>query len=161
MNKQHWLFQKKQNRDTKARELRNQGFEVKKVSFRNQQLHPAHVEDSVDKGQVGFGNTSYNTVWPVLYEVSTVDDTDKFVVVTPACYSGTKTVSQYADKLVQYPKQMPNTKQAFAGQVFEVVLNGKTATLGELHEHGIDCITITAVDGLVFVKYFAKQWNKV
>jgi hypothetical protein len=65
------LYQGKENRDRRARELKAMGFQVRRGSHRGQMLHPQYVHDADQgmRGQTGFGNTVYHRLWPVLYEV--------------------------------------------------------------------------------------------
>lgn len=68
------LYQSKEARDIKAKELQAKGFRVKRSSTRNQLIHPQYVEDANPhlRAQTGFGNTVYNTHYSVLYEVEIV-----------------------------------------------------------------------------------------
>ncbi len=72
---QHYLFMNKQNRDSKARELQEQGYTVKRSSISNQLLHPQYVSDyprKLSPEECGFGNTVYKTHFVKLYEVEIV-----------------------------------------------------------------------------------------
>lgn len=62
----------KANRDNRAKELKAQGFFVKRSSSRNQQIHPQYVEDrkaGLSVEDCGFGNIIYKTMFSVLYDV--------------------------------------------------------------------------------------------
>lgn len=65
------LYQSKELRDAEAKRLQGLGFEVRRRSVRNQQLHPQYIEDAPQhlRNQTGFGNTVYTMMWSVLYEV--------------------------------------------------------------------------------------------
>lgn len=60
-------FINKKNRDARAIELKKKGFIVKKLSVRNQQLHPEYIEDWKKGFKTGVGNTDYQTFHKVLY----------------------------------------------------------------------------------------------
>ena len=57
----------------RARELRAQGYNVKRSSLRNQLLHPQYVDDFTgpERADTGFGNTVYKTLFGVLYIIET------------------------------------------------------------------------------------------
>ena len=66
------LYAEKANRDKRASELKASGFTVRKSSHRGQQLHPMYIEDrkaGLSQDECGFGNTRYQEMWPVLYQV--------------------------------------------------------------------------------------------
>ena len=65
------LFQSKANRDQRVRELRYQGFRVRRSSIRNQQLHPEYVADWQGSVERGPGNTQYRTFFSTLYILET------------------------------------------------------------------------------------------
>lgn len=68
-------YMKKENRDRRAKELKEQGFQVVRSSIRNQLLHPMYVSDyprTLSDSEKGFGNTIYKTHFSVLYDVSTI-----------------------------------------------------------------------------------------
>ena len=70
------LFESKENRDLKFKELKNSGRLVKKSTVRHQQLHPMYVEDlkqNLRKEDCGFGNTLYTTWFEVLYTIKFLD----------------------------------------------------------------------------------------
>jgi hypothetical protein len=70
-----YTFMKKENRDAKARELKNQGINFKKRSWSNQQLHPQYVNDypyELAKEDCGFGNTVYKTVFSKIYTIEVI-----------------------------------------------------------------------------------------
>jgi hypothetical protein len=67
-----WTYQNKANRDAKAKELKSQGYVVKKSSIRNQLLHPQYVDDYEGHVDTGLGNTMYKTHFAVLYDVRIV-----------------------------------------------------------------------------------------
>ena len=56
------LYQKKENRDARAKELRAQGHAVKRSSARNQQLHPEYLQDWEHEVETGIGNVQYKTM---------------------------------------------------------------------------------------------------
>ena len=69
-------YMNKANRDARVKRLKGQGFTVKKLSSRNQCLHPMYVVDYTKvTGRVltaadkGFGNDIYKTHFPVLYSL--------------------------------------------------------------------------------------------
>jgi hypothetical protein len=55
-------------RDARFRDLKASGYNVRRGSIRNVQLHPMYVQD-VPSGDTGFGNTDYMRFWSVLYTV--------------------------------------------------------------------------------------------
>lgn len=66
------IYMKRENRDQRARELKADGYSVKRRSERNQQLHPMYVEDwpgDLSDADKGFGNTVYKTMFGNLYVV--------------------------------------------------------------------------------------------
>lgn len=63
------LFQSKETRDAVCVQLRQEGCVPDKGSVRGQQLHPEYVTDYVGTYYTGFGNTDYQTYWPVLYTI--------------------------------------------------------------------------------------------
>ena len=65
----HELYQSKEKRDARARELQAAGHSIRRSSVRNQQLHPMYVKDYVGPLDTGFGNTQYQTFWSVLYQI--------------------------------------------------------------------------------------------
>ena len=68
----HELWNSKEKRDTRAKQLQRAGFKVRRSSIRNQELHPMYVEDlksSLSEADKGFGNTIYKTYFAVLYQV--------------------------------------------------------------------------------------------
>lgn len=72
------IFAVRENRDKRARELKQQGCVVKKSSIRNQLLHPMYVEDlkhNIRKEDRGFGNTIYKTHFAVLYQIRAEETT--------------------------------------------------------------------------------------
>ena len=72
---QDYLFKNRTNREIKAMCLKKEGYQIKKYSVRNQQLHPQYVEDESDylRQQTGFGNTVYKSLYSVLYGVKTIE----------------------------------------------------------------------------------------
>lgn len=65
-------YMKKENRDKRYKELKERGYDVKRYSIRGQYLHPMYVKDyphKLTKEDKGFGNTLYQTYFPVLYGV--------------------------------------------------------------------------------------------
>lgn len=67
------LYAEKANRDRRAKELRVQGFSVRRSSTGPQQIHPMYLEDrkqGLTAEDRGFGNTIYKTYFPNLYEVT-------------------------------------------------------------------------------------------
>ena len=69
------LYMNKARRDTKAKELQAQCYQVRRSSTRNQLLHPMYVKDyprELSPEECGFGNTIYKTYFAVLYEVTIV-----------------------------------------------------------------------------------------
>ena len=74
--KSHYLFMSKENRDRKAKELQQEGLQVRRSSISNQLLHPMHVEDyprKLSPEECGFGNTIYKTHFSKLYEVKIIN----------------------------------------------------------------------------------------
>ena len=72
-----YTYMKRENRDSKARELRAEGREIKKSSMRNQNMHPMYVLDwpeTLTAEDKGFGNTIYQTLFKVIYMVAEVLD---------------------------------------------------------------------------------------
>jgi hypothetical protein len=68
----HLLFQKKENRDRRAKELKSQGYTVFRSSIRNQLLHPQYIEDwgeEISEADRGIGNTIYKTHFAALYHL--------------------------------------------------------------------------------------------
>ena len=68
----HEIYMKKENRDARAKELREKGFAVKRGSIRNQLLHPMYLEDyhrELEESEKGFGNTLYKTYFSAVYSV--------------------------------------------------------------------------------------------
>ncbi|MHB8503432.1 MAG: hypothetical protein ACYDHE_21120 [Candidatus Acidiferrales bacterium] len=66
------LYQSKDLRNARYRELKAQGKHVEYYSVRGQRLHPMYVEDLKDTPEgrdTGFGNTVYQALFPVLYGV--------------------------------------------------------------------------------------------
>lgn len=65
------LFQSREIRDDVARFLKEErGVTTRKGSSRNQCLHPEYVLDYEGTLETGFGNTQYQTHWPVLYRLT-------------------------------------------------------------------------------------------
>lgn len=69
-------FMNKTNRDERARELKEEGYTVKKSSVRNQLLHPMYIKDyeketkiKLSQADKGFGNTIYKTHFSAIYIV--------------------------------------------------------------------------------------------
>ena len=64
-------YMHKENRDARARELKAQGYTVKKRSMRNQLMHPQYIRDypGPEKYDTGFGNTVYQTHFSCVYIV--------------------------------------------------------------------------------------------
>ena len=64
-------YQSKENRDARARELRGQGYKVRKSSARNVQMHPMYIQDfqGPEKLDTGFGNGVYKTYFAAIYMV--------------------------------------------------------------------------------------------
>jgi len=58
---------KKENRDRRARELRAQGYRVRRYSLRNQLIHPEYIRDYEGYYETGFGNSYYRTPFSVVY----------------------------------------------------------------------------------------------
>lgn len=72
--KKYLLFQNKENRDKKFKELKslnNGSFNFKRSSITNQLIHPQYVEDfeGSEKSDVGLGNIVYKTHFPKLYKI--------------------------------------------------------------------------------------------
>lgn len=73
----HETYQKKENRDARAKELRKlyptkEGYKVVRRSHRNQLLHPMYIKDyeeKLSKEDCGFGNTMYKTYFSAIYIV--------------------------------------------------------------------------------------------
>ena len=65
------LYSEKTNRDVRARQLKEEGYTIRKYSHRNQLLHPMYIRD-VSSGNTGFGNTEYKTFWKVLYGIEAI-----------------------------------------------------------------------------------------
>lgn len=63
-------FKSKETRDAVVRMLHKWGYSVTRGSIRGQNLHPEYVTDYVGSYYTGFGNTDYQTYWPVLYELT-------------------------------------------------------------------------------------------
>jgi hypothetical protein len=65
------LFQSKENRDARFKEMKAAGQRVRKSSITNQLLHPQYVEDFTgpEKLDTGFGNTVYKTHFGVIYKI--------------------------------------------------------------------------------------------
>lgn len=65
------LYLNKANRDSRYKELKTQGKDVRRSSIRGQLLHPQYIEDfnGDEKYQTGLGNTVYKTFFSVLYSV--------------------------------------------------------------------------------------------
>ncbi len=73
----HELYQSKENRDLRVKELKSKGMKVYKSVSNNQELHPAYVKDfGIDdrtktiQADNGFGNCHYKTYFPKLYAVN-------------------------------------------------------------------------------------------
>lgn len=68
------LFQDKEKRDARYKELRVAGKKVIRSSTGPQQIHPQYVEDYVGaaKYDTGFGNMVYKTFFKNLYVVEEV-----------------------------------------------------------------------------------------
>ena len=66
-SRKHLVYQNKANRDRAFKMVKAAGLNARRSTTRNQQLHPEHIEDYVGKIETGFGNTMYETVFPVLY----------------------------------------------------------------------------------------------
>lgn len=63
-------YMRKENRDRRAKELRGQGYAVRRYSYRNQLLHPQYVRDwpyPLTAQDRGIGNTLYKTHFKALY----------------------------------------------------------------------------------------------
>ena len=68
----HYPYISKFLRDNKARDLKAEGYTVRKSSISNQLLHPQYVEDyprKLSPEECGLGNTIYKTHFHKLYEV--------------------------------------------------------------------------------------------
>ncbi|MCJ7768016.1 hypothetical protein MUP79_06465 [Candidatus Bathyarchaeota archaeon] len=64
------LYQGKEARDKRYKELKAQyGDKFRRSTHRNQQLHPQYVQDWKGSLDTGFGNTQYQTSFPVLYTI--------------------------------------------------------------------------------------------
>lgn len=66
-------FMTKANRDAKAKEMKAQGYAVRKESARNQNLHPMYVDDwpyPMTEEDKGFGNGLYMTGFSAIYTVA-------------------------------------------------------------------------------------------
>ena len=67
---EHYMNLKKRNK--RAKELTEQGYNVRKSCTHNQQLHPMYVQDWPEKLSIAdksLGNTIYKTHFPVLYKI--------------------------------------------------------------------------------------------
>ncbi len=53
----------------------------------------------------------------------------------PAPYSKVRKAEQFRQKLLEYPKQLCNTTEAFQGKVFELYVHGMASSLSELSEY--------------------------
>lgn len=67
--KDRLLFCNRKNRDNYARELKAQGYKVRRTSTRNQLIHPEYIHDYNGYYETGFGNGYYKTHFGVLYIV--------------------------------------------------------------------------------------------
>jgi len=66
------IYQKKENRDARAKELKAQGLTVKRGSTGRCQLHPEYIKDYKGAFTTGFGNTDYLTMFGNLYTIEVV-----------------------------------------------------------------------------------------
>ena len=68
------LYQSKEKRDARYKELLAAGKKVRRRSTGPQQIHPAYVEDfeGPEKADTGFGNVVYKTYFKQLYCVEEV-----------------------------------------------------------------------------------------
>lgn len=62
-------YSQKINRDLRAKELKLEGYKVKRRSTGPCQLHPEYIKDWKHAFQTGFGNTDYLTLHPTIYIV--------------------------------------------------------------------------------------------
>jgi hypothetical protein len=69
----HELYQSKEKRDARYKELKKQGHDLIKRSSSNQLTHPQYIKDfeGPEKYDTGFGNTVYKTYFAKLYAVET------------------------------------------------------------------------------------------
>jgi len=68
------IFSTQEARNKRAKQLKAQGYRVKRYSHRNQCLHPMYLEDlkNTPSGRdTGFGNTVYKTFFSAIYGVKT------------------------------------------------------------------------------------------
>ncbi len=65
------LYQDKNNRDTRYKELKSQGKDVSRGTTGPQYIHPKYIEDFAgpEKLDIGLGNTVYKTYFKNLYIV--------------------------------------------------------------------------------------------
>ena len=64
------IFINRANREKEFKRLKQEGFNVRRSSTRNQLLHPMYVEDyprKISEEEKGLGNTIYKTHFSVLY----------------------------------------------------------------------------------------------
>lgn len=65
-------YQSKQTRDLRAKELKSQGFNIRRRSTGPCRLHPEYIKDWPHPYQTGFGNTDYLTMHGNLYIVEII-----------------------------------------------------------------------------------------
>lgn len=65
-------YQSKGARDARAKELKSQGFNVRRYSTGPCQLHPEYIKDWNQPFETGFGNTDYLTMHKNLYVVEVI-----------------------------------------------------------------------------------------
>ena len=73
---QHFSYMNKNNRDGKYKELKLQGYKVRRTSIRNQLLHPMYIIDYPNKEvqqDQGVFNTVYKTYFSVIYTVEILE----------------------------------------------------------------------------------------
>jgi len=74
--KNTFTFQNKENRDKKVKDLKVQGFKVKKSSISDQYTHPMYIEDwryQLTEEEKGFGNCLYKTFFSRLYRAEIIE----------------------------------------------------------------------------------------
>jgi hypothetical protein len=67
---------RRENRDKKAKELKEHGYKIRRTSIRNQLLHPMYLQDypvKLPDEDKGFGNTIYKTHFSTIYIIEIKD----------------------------------------------------------------------------------------
>ena len=75
------IYIKKEARDNKVKELKTQGYKVKRTSIRNQLMHPEYITDypyKISDSDRGFGNELYKTYFSVLYSYEIINEMEVF-----------------------------------------------------------------------------------